>query len=185
MRNKVLYFHINPVKNEIFYVGIGYRRRAYVKDRRSKFWKAIVGKYGLLIDIIEEDLTMEEAIEREKFYIKKIGRRDLGLGPLVNLTDGGEGSTGVKVSEETRLKSSKSLSGKKRTDETKKKMSEAQKGRVGYTLGKKWSEESKKRFSELRTGSKGTSPSPETRLKLSIAIKEAYRRKKEENKNDI
>ena len=38
-----------------------------------------------------EDLENEESLQLEKIVIKKIGRRDLGLGTLVNQTDGGDG----------------------------------------------------------------------------------------------
>jgi hypothetical protein len=96
-----VYFHINPLKNEIFYVGIGSIKRSVSKKCRNKFWNNIVNKYGFIVDIIETDLTWVEACELEKFYIKKIGRRDLGLGPLVNLTDGGEGSVGRIWRQET------------------------------------------------------------------------------------
>ena len=42
----------------------------------------------------------EEAFRLEKEMITQIGRKDLGRGPLVNLTDGGEGISGFKQSEE-------------------------------------------------------------------------------------
>lgn len=92
-----LYFHINSVKNEIFYVGIGNSKRPYTKHHRNNFWFNIVNKYNYIVDIIEENLTWEEACEREIFYISKIGRRDLCKGPLVNMTNGGEGSRGRKL----------------------------------------------------------------------------------------
>lgn len=87
-----LYFHINPVKNEVFYVGIGNYKRPYVIKCRSDFWNKTVNKYGYEIKIINTELSWKEACELEKEWIKKIGRRDLKEGPLVNLTDGGEGN---------------------------------------------------------------------------------------------
>jgi GIY-YIG catalytic domain len=103
-----VYFHINPLKNHVFYVGIGCKRRAYSKEGRNNIWKRTVAKYGFIVDIVEEGLTWEEAQEREKHYIKRIGRRDLGKGTLVNLTDGGEGTSGFiqsdKQKEITRLR---------------------------------------------------------------------------------
>ena len=124
MNNYYIYFHINPLKNEVFYVGKGKDKRAWKKISRSTHWKNIVKKYGYIIDIIEQNLTEEEAFEREIFYIKKIGRKDLGSGSLINMTDGGEGSSGLKHTEEA----------KKRTPEFCKLMKEMKKG-VG--LGKK------------------------------------------------
>ena len=52
--DKVLYFHINPLRNEIFYVGIGSKARAYSKDSRNRFWKFLVSKYGFIVNIVAE-----------------------------------------------------------------------------------------------------------------------------------
>ncbi len=109
-----IYFHINPLKNEIFYVGKGHGDRAYSKFSRSDFWKKTVNKYGFIVDITEKGLTNEEAKKREKFWIKRLGRKDLGLGKLANHTDGGDGC--VNMSIETRNKISKANKGKLRTD---------------------------------------------------------------------
>lgn len=106
--NFCLYFHINPLKNEIFYVGIGNNKRPYDKNNRSNFWKRIVKKYGYIINIAHTNLIWDDACELEKNYIKKIGRRNLKLGTLVNMTDGGDGTYGTIISEETRQKMSKS-----------------------------------------------------------------------------
>lgn len=97
-----VYFHINPLKNEIFYVGIGNKKRPYDKRSRSIFWKRIFNKYGYIVNIIESDLNWDDACKKEIFYIKKLGRRDLGTGSLVNMTDGGEGKKGSIISEESR-----------------------------------------------------------------------------------
>lgn len=87
MENKYyIYFHINPLKNEIFYVGKGSGKRAYCKRRRNKHWNNIVSKYGYIIDIVETGLTEQLAFDREIYYIKKIGRDN-----LTNMTNGGEG----------------------------------------------------------------------------------------------
>lgn len=50
-------------------------------------------KYG-------ENLTEKEAFELEKSFIKKIGRRDLKTGSLVNNTDGGEGVSNSIISKQ-------------------------------------------------------------------------------------
>ena len=71
--------------------------------------------------------------------IKEYGRRDLGKGTLVNLTDGGEGSYGVIQSNDTKEKRSDSLKeyysngnnspmlGKHHSNESKRKMSDKNK----------------------------------------------------------
>jgi hypothetical protein len=89
-----VYRHIRKDTNEIFYVGIGddkNHNRAYQKRNRNLFWWHIVNKTEYSIEIIEDELTWDNACEKEIEYIKKYGRRDLGLGSLVNLTDGGDG----------------------------------------------------------------------------------------------
>lgn len=142
-----LYFHINPLKNEIFYVGIGNNKRPYDKHGRSVYWKKTVKKYGYIINIAHKDLSKEESIKLEKFYINKIGRRNLNLGTLVNLTDGGEGLTGCIFSKESKEKNSKSCIEKWKNLEYKKHMSEVHKGHV-------WSEESRLKLSESNKGRK-------------------------------
>ncbi len=123
----VLYFHINPLKNHIFYVGIGTKKRPYNKQQRSNFQKYVVKKYGYIVDIVHENLSQNEACKLEKFYINKIGRKDLKKGNLVNMTDGGDGSFGYIPSKETREKMSKSHKENPRdyvhSEDTKKKMS--------------------------------------------------------------
>ncbi len=110
MENKYyIYVHINPLKNEIFYIGKGCGNRYKSKWKRSDYWKNIVTKYGYIYNILESDLTEEEAFEREKWYINKIGRKDLGKGSLINMTDGGDGCK--KPSEITKIKISNSLKG--------------------------------------------------------------------------
>ena len=153
MENKFyIYFHINPLKNEVFYVGKGEGKRIYQKQNRNKYWINTSNKYGYIVDIIESDLTEEQAFEREVFYIKKIGRRDLGLGTLVNMTDGGDGGVGRIQSIEERNKRSSSLKGRispmkgiKHSDESKLKMSNKRKGM-------KFSEAHKQKLSDAKKG---------------------------------
>lgn len=95
--NKCVYFHINPLKNEIFYVGIGGKGRPYNKKKRSKYWYDIVSRFGYIIDIVKDGIDWNGACKLEIFYIKKIGRKDLGLGNLVNKTNGGEGNHNPSV----------------------------------------------------------------------------------------
>jgi hypothetical protein len=100
-----------------------------------------------------------------------LGRKDLGTGILRNKTDGGEGSSGAIVSEETRRKQSEAMKGKKQSEETRRKKSEAKKG-------KKHSEETRRKQSEANKGENhpnyGKAPSEETRRKQSEAKKGKY-----------
>jgi len=131
-----IYFHINPLKNEVFYVGRGHNRRAWERCRRNNFWKNENNKYGFIVDIVETNMTMQEANEKEIFYIKKIGRRDLGLGTLVNLTNGGDGG-GRKWTQEQKDKLSNTKTGTKLSKEHVEKLSQARLGKEPWNKGTK------------------------------------------------
>ena len=130
MNNTLVYRHRTLDTKEVFYVGIGSIKRAREKCGRSNFWKNIINKHGYTIEILQNNLTWEQACELEELLILEYGRRDLGTGCLVNLTDGGEGSPGTFVSEDTRNKISKSNKGKKLSKEHKLKISIANKGKI-------------------------------------------------------
>jgi hypothetical protein len=176
----VVYRHIRLDKNEPFYIGIGEKEsRAYSKHGRNEFWNKIIKKTNYKVDILFDDLTWEEAQEKEKEFISIYGRRDLGTGILVNLTDGGENppkmfghkfNLGRKQSQQTRKKRSESLMGRTFSEETRKLKSDIakSKGQKPSFKGYKHSEESKKLIGEL---GKGRTCSEETRKKLSEAKK--------------
>lgn len=108
-----LYRHIRLDKNEPFYIGIGSDnkyKRANSINPRTKHWKNIVSKTEYRVDIIMDDLTWEEACEKEKEFIS-IYKRNCDGGILCNLTLGGEGAYGRILSEETKNKISKKISG--------------------------------------------------------------------------
>ena len=137
MENKFyVYFHINPLKNEVFYVGKGFGNRAYRKYGRNKYWKNTFNKYGFIVDIIENGLTEQEAISKEIFYIEKIGRKIKDEGTLVNITIGGEVVSGMKHIEDTRNKIS----------ESKKATIPWNKGLIGYGKGRKVSDETREKM---------------------------------------
>jgi hypothetical protein len=129
----IVYRHIRLDKNEPFYIGIGNDLyRAYVKNGRNKYWKNIVNKTDYKIEILFNDLSWDEACEKEKEFIKLYGRKDLGLGPLVNMTDGGDGCNNLSY-------------------EIKKRISNSKKGNK-YWIGKKHKEESKNKISKSKLG---------------------------------
>lgn len=98
--NKVVYRHRRLDTNEIFYVGIGKtKKRAYSKHQRNPHWYNIVNKTDYSVEIIAEVDTWELACELEQLLIQEYGRKDLGLGSLVNMTDGGDGA--VNLSQES------------------------------------------------------------------------------------
>lgn len=136
-----VYRHRRLDTNEIFYIGIGSSvNRAYSKRSRNSLWHNIVNKYGYSVEIIAEVDTWELACELEQFLIQEYGRRDLGLGTLVNMTDGGDGSLNMESPRKGVILS----------DETKRKISEAKKGKPSRLKGKTLSEEVKRKMSEAQ-----------------------------------
>jgi len=111
------------------------------------------------------------AFDKERELISFYGRINNGTGILVNMTDGGEGVSGRIVSKETRKKISDAnkgkivwIQGKHHSEETKKKMSEKHKGRKSPLKGRPRTEETKKKISE---SNKGKILSDEHKLNLS------------------
>ena len=168
-----LYLH-TTLDGKIFYVGIGRIKRAYSKSNRNIYWSNIVNKHNYIVNILVENISWERACELEKLMISFYGRRDLGLGCLVNMTDGGEGAYGKKLSKETKEMMSKIHTGKKLSTEHKKNMSQSHKGRI-YSKGFKHTEETKKKMSQSRKGRigcmKGLKHTEETKKKMSESHK--------------
>lgn len=122
--NYCVYRHRRLDSNEIFYVGVGKNeKRAYDKSRRNTYWKNIVNKTDYSIEIVQKNLSKDNAKELEIFLIHLYGRKDLNTGNLCNMTDGGDGLRNFKYTEEFRKKLSNSSKGKKMSKEAKKKMS--------------------------------------------------------------
>jgi hypothetical protein len=158
----VVYEHIRNDTNEVFYVGIGKTpKRPYDKIKRSQYWKNITNKIEYTVNILVNDATYEEAKEIEKYLIAFYGRQDLGLGSLVNMTDGGDGSLGVIVSEDTRKKLSVASKGDKNPMFGKTK-------EQSPAYGKTMSDKHKQILSEINTGKTHTE---ETKQKISNALK--------------
>ena len=149
--------------HEPFYVGKGKSNR--IKDtiydkssfKGNKIRKMKSEGVEIIAKKVLESLSNEESITREIELISKIGRRDAGLGPLVNTTDGGDGRTGSPPSEETKAKISRSKKGvgigRKHKQETIEKFRLAQSGEMNGFYGKRHSEENKARHSDRVSGS--------------------------------
>lgn len=152
-----VYLHIKADTGEPFYVGKGKANRYKIKSHRSKHWKNIVAKHNYDIIFLETDLTEQEAFEKETYWINRIGRRDLGNGPLVNFTNGGDGESGriawnkgKKCEQLSGINNS--FYGKTHTNETKKQISETKKGCISHMSGKHHSDETKLKISNSNKG---------------------------------
>jgi len=115
-----------------YYIGKGKDNRAYQKRNFKPPSKD-------RIIIILDNLTEEQAFANEIDYIKWYGRKDNNTGSLRNLTDGGEGASGMILSEETKKRIS--IAKTNPSDETRKRLRESH-------LGHKPSEETNKKRSE-------------------------------------
>lgn len=164
-----IYRHIRPDTNEVFYIGKGnietksHGVRHLEKSGRNKWWKSIVAKNNGIYksEIIFFCDTEEEVNQKEIEFIKIYGRANLGEGTLCNLTDGAEGTTGLKVSDETKKILSDMFSGenhpnygKKLSQEICNKKSESMKRSDKNLKGKKLPEWWKDKIRQAKIGDK-------------------------------
>jgi hypothetical protein len=170
-----------------YYIGKGKGYRAYKKSKNDI--KPPKDKSRIIL--LKQNLSECEAFNHEKYMIDIFGRKDLGTGILHNRTYGGDGSSGVLQTEETKLKRSNALKGRPRPEEVKNKIGEKNKGRkqsqeardkIGnthkgnkYWEGRKHTEESKQKMRDAKVGKssnmKGKSHTQETKDKISTSKK--------------
>ena len=105
-----------------YYIGKGMGDRA-----RANHGHIHVPKDPKRIVMIKVNLTEEDAFSLEKSQIKEYGRIDNGTGCLRNLTDGGEGPSGYKFTEEQCAKNSAARKKYWENPEARAKMSATQK----------------------------------------------------------
>jgi hypothetical protein len=174
---------------EPFYVGKGHgdRCNTHLKIKKNNSHKnnkiLKLRRLGLkpIVVIKRMHLTEKQAFKLEKRLIKIIGRADLGLGPLCNHTDGGDGISGHVHNKKTRKKmreNHKGMTGKTPSLETREKMSKAMKGKVRSVEGRaNISKAVKKLWSDplyrkhMSKTHKGYIPSEESNRKRAKALK--------------
>jgi hypothetical protein len=168
-----------------YYIGKGSGKRKFVPHR---------GRRGVVISvppedrilILKENITEEEAFKHEVYMINVLGRKDLGTGILRNQSNGGEGSSGHKKSDEWKKQQSeylkknnpmynketlekmrKTQTGKKQSEETIQKRKET----ISKMGGVKLTDEQKKKISDSRKGKKFSESHKES-------LREAWRKRK-------
>ena len=171
--------HIRESDGGIFYMGIGCRDRAFDISSRSEWWKSTYNLYGREVVILQENLTWEQACDLERKMIAFYGRRDKGLGPLVNMTDGGDGAQGAVRSEETKQKQRESWTEDRRNEWAQKNGGSGNgmfnKSVVDVWVEKHGMEEATKMWEETKIkmgspGDKNPSKRPEVRNKISQSL---------------
>jgi len=150
-----------------YYVGKGTGGRIYSTNRKGL--KPPKDKSRIIF--LKQNLSEQEAFRHEIYMIAIFGRKDLGTGILHNRTNGGEGASGTIKSEETRRKIGEAKKGKNNPQYGKR-------GKNSHNYGKSPSEETRKRMSEAQKGENnamyGKSRSEESRRKQSEALKGKY-----------
>lgn len=167
---------------EPIYVGKGTKNRykkhlTIYKNSKTHFHNklGLIIKEGFppLYEILINGLSEDESNREEINLIKLIGREENG-GILTNLTNGGEGQSGLKHKEESKLKTSNSLNNNLKFKEYMKtkdfsdKVSIGLMGHKGYGIGIPRTDEVKKKISESMKGRPGKKHTDDTKNKMSI-----------------
>jgi hypothetical protein len=114
-----------------YYIGKGSGSRLYDNHHRERRNCVSIPKDRKKIIYLKQNLTEKEAFNHEIYMIAVLGRKDKGTGILRNLTNGGDGSSGAVRSEEFKRNLSLLNTGKKFSEEHKKKISTTRK-KIGY-----------------------------------------------------
>lgn len=115
--------------------------------------------------MLHSDLAEEVAFAYERALIAAIGRSDLGIGPLTNRADGGEGSAGHKWTDDARAAKAIEVARRWEDPTYREKMRTVNVGNT-WNCGRRHTEESRKKRGDARSGTK---LSDETRAAISKA----------------
>lgn len=159
-----------------YYIGKGKRRRAYEKHKNIS-----TPLDRSCIVFLETNLTEIGALALERRIIKWYGRKDLDTGILRNMTDGGEGTSGIisprkglPLPEETKRK----MRGRVTSEETKALISSIKKGKQHSAESRSKMASAKKGISrsiEVIEQMKTRIQSEETKAKISASMKNRWK----------
>jgi hypothetical protein len=147
------YLYKDPKTNIPVYIEKGTNERAWdhlsAKTRLGNLLRKRIREGYEIYPIINFEIDDATALFMEEVWIEQYGRADLGTGTLFNLTNGGEGESGRKHTEETKRKiglaNSISQKGQKQSLYTINK-------RISQTTGRKRSNETKLMMSLAKFG---------------------------------
>jgi group I intron endonuclease len=187
-----VYSLIDPRDFAIRYVGItknlGKRLKNHLNNaairkeitrgnRHKGAWLHQLRSVGLkpVQSVTEVCASLEEAKEAEKFWIKLFRTTSC---PLVNKTDGGEGVTGFRFTEEQKRKISEKTKEAMANPEVLAKLSQASKGRPSPRKGTKHTDETRAKMSkaakERPSNFTGKTHNEATKQKLQHSMLEQY-----------
>lgn len=112
-----VYVHRKATTGAVFYVGKGTGKRAWRNEARNNLWVKTADKYGVVVEVVHAFGDEALAFELECELILHFGRINTRTGCLVNMTDGGEGSTGQVQTDAKREKIRAASLGLKRSPE--------------------------------------------------------------------
>lgn len=153
-----VYLHKRLDTEEVFYVGKGSGRRAYVRSGRNALWSRIAAKHGFSVEIIHLGLTETQAFSAEE---SEIAQRS----PICNFTFGGDGISGYRHTDATKMVLREANVGRTQPAEVVEK-------RAAKLRGQTRSPQFCELMSELN---RGRSASAETRAKMSASRQGAVR----------
>jgi len=162
-----IYAYENKITGKIYIgqtINLAKRDKDHIKNNGTKDNTLIdkkIKQYGRdnfdywTISVVD---TKNRANQEEMFWISEM-RNQLGRKMVYNLTNGGDGMFGFKHSEESKRKNSESNKGrmapnkgKLSSEITRKKLSLSYIGKKGYWAGKSFSSETKDKKSKAMTG---------------------------------
>ena len=165
-----VYEHWRLDRDECFYVGKGRAGRAYAMNERNRHHKAIVAKLSRIGSALEVKMVAVGLSEADAFALEVeriVFWREAGV-DLTNITDGGEGVAGLKMSDAAKQKMSDKKIGVKRGPH-----SAEHRLKIGLALrGKKFSPEHIEKLSKAR---RARVTSSETKEKMSQSMTRFYR----------
>lgn len=155
-----VYVHHRVDTGVPFYVGKGHGDRAWRTNSRNQHWRNIVAKTGAFdVELILQDVDEELAFLVEVEAIDRLRRTGVRL---ANVTNGGEGVSGLrrKQSAEEIAKRALANTGRKRSLEQRSRIAAA---KAGHGLGRKQSAD----LVERRVASLRGKPRPDVSARLS------------------
>lgn len=126
--NDIFYVYIHRRKSDgvPFYIGKGKLRRAWCFAHRNEYWNRVREKHGVTVEICSRNMSEPDAFLLEMWLIAKFKHEGVAL---TNMTEGGDGVTGIVFSPSEIERRRAYATGRKMTEETKAKTRAAKIGK--------------------------------------------------------